>query len=106
MAGLVTFRKNWQGVRNSSKFVQVAEMIWDTRVLRMDLFMTIHHATALVSSSSETIDFIAIWDYISSAEQEGSDGLFYTPVYVLQYVLRNLIITNRYLLEYVPRYVL
>jgi hypothetical protein len=60
----------------------------------------------LVSSSSETIDFTVICDHISNAEQEGSDDLYYTSESVLQYAPRNLIITNRHLLEYLPRYVL
>ena len=42
----------------------------------------------------------------SNPEQEGSDDLHYKAEYVLQYAPRNLIITKRHLLEYLPRYVL
>jgi hypothetical protein len=60
----------------------------------------------LVSRSSEIIHFTVIWDHISNAEQEGSDDLYHTAEYVLQYAPRNLIIAKRHLLEYLPRYVL
>jgi hypothetical protein len=56
----------------------------------------------LVSGLSETIHFTVVWDDISNPEQEGSDDLYYTPEYVLQYAPRNLIITKWHLLEYVP----
>jgi hypothetical protein len=41
-----------------------------------------------------------------SKSEKGSDDLYHTSEYVLQYAPRNLIITKRHLLEYVPRCVL
>ena len=73
-------------------------------MLLIDIVMTFHHATGV--KIVWTHPFTVIWDHISNAEQEGSDDLYHTSEYVLQYAPRNLIITKRHLLEYVPRYVL
>jgi hypothetical protein len=90
----------------SPKFVQVAEFTGDTRVLLMDLVMTFHHATGVKivwNHRFYSCYCTVIWDHISNPEQEGSDDLYYTFECVLQYAPRNLITTNRHLLEYVLR---
>ena len=89
----------------SPKFVQVAELIGDTRVSSW-LTLLWNFIMPLVSRSYEIIHFTLIWDHISNVEQEGSDDLYHTSEYVLQYAPRNLIITKRHLLEYIPQYVL
>ena len=61
----------------SPKFVQVAELIGDSRVSSW-LTLLWHFIMPVVSRSSEIIHFIVIWDHISNAEQEGSDDLYYT----------------------------
>ena len=63
----------------------------------------------LMSRSSEIIGFIVIWDRTGKTEHKrGTRNLMTCTIYpkVLQYAPRNSIITNRHILEYLPRYVL
>jgi hypothetical protein len=72
------------------KFVQVAEIIGDAGKLLMDLVMTFHQATGV-----KVVWNHPFYSYLKSCcntEEEGSDDLYYTPEYALQYAPGNLII--------------